>query len=62
MQHLFPYYKVQCLDIIQMPRMPELDATICRPWRLSTNNLFPIARLWQLTNTRFQLAWLLTSN
>ncbi|MCI0534848.1 MAG: hypothetical protein L0Z50_06445 [Verrucomicrobiales bacterium] len=55
MQHLFPYYGVQCLDIIQMPRMPELDATYLRALTPSATNLFPIARLWQLTNTRFQL-------
>ncbi|MSU62671.1 MAG: hypothetical protein EXS31_09785 [Pedosphaera sp.] len=56
MQHHFPYYGVQCLDIIQMPRIPELDDAYLRALMpQGGSNLFPIARLWQLTNTRYQL-------
>jgi hypothetical protein len=56
MQHLFPYYGLQCLDIIQMPRVPELDKAYLDALSVrSQTNLFPIARLWQLTNTRYQL-------
>lgn len=57
MQHHFPYYNVQCLDIIQMPRMPEdlkmyLEALSPR----GTQESVPlIARRWQLTNTRYIL-------
>ncbi len=49
MQHHFLYYNVQCLDIIQMPRMPEdlalYQGTVSRAgWRY-----------WELTNTRYFL-------
>ncbi len=56
MQHHFPYYGVQCLDIIQMPRIPELDDAYLRAMTpQGGSNLFAISRLWQLTNTRYQL-------
>jgi Bacterial membrane protein YfhO len=59
MQHLFPYFGIQCLDIIQMPRMPELEKNYLQAFSpRSQTNLFPLARLWQLTNTR----WLLGMN
>jgi hypothetical protein len=57
MQHHFLYYNIQCLDIIQMPRMPEdlksyLEALSPR----GTLETIPlIARQWQLTNTRYLL-------
>lgn len=57
MQHIFPYYNVQCLDIIQMPRMPEdlktyLEALSPR----GTMESAPlVARHWLLTNTRYLL-------
>ena len=57
MQHHFPYYNIQCLDIIQMPRMPEdlktyLEALSPR----GTAESEPlIVRQWQLTNTRYLL-------
>jgi hypothetical protein len=55
-QHHFPYYNIQSLDIIQMPRMPEdlkeyLDA-------LSPHSMAELPRfrrLWELTNTRYLL-------
>lgn len=52
LQHQFPYYNIQSLDIVQMPRMPQFDKTF-----LSTfpNQPVPIGRLWQLTNTRYVL-------
>jgi hypothetical protein len=55
-QELFPYYGIQCLDIIQMPRTPVLDEAYFKAlgWQGGTN-LFQIARLWQLTNTRYQI-------
>jgi len=54
-QHHFLYYNVQSLDVVQMPRVPEdlaafettLAPTKEQPWHL--------ARLWQLTNTRYLL-------
>jgi len=57
MQHHFPYYNIQCLDLIQMARMPEdlknyLEAMSPR----GTPESIPlIARHWQLTNTRYLL-------
>jgi hypothetical protein len=57
MQHHFPYYNIQCLDIIQMPRMPEdlksyLEALSPR----GTPESAPLlTRHWQLTNTRYLL-------
>lgn len=56
MQHQFPYYNIQCLDLIQMARMPEdmkmyLENFI--PRSDSDGPLF--ARHWQLTNTRYLL-------
>ena len=57
MQHHFPYYNIQCLDLIQMARMPEdlknyLEALSPR----GTAESVPLlARHWQLTNTRYLL-------
>ncbi len=57
MQHLFPYYNIQCLDVIQMPRMPEdlktyLEALSPR----GTPETVPlITRRWELANTRYLL-------
>ena len=53
LQHLFPYYRVQSLDIVQMPRMPEIDAAFLANFApTSSGQLFGVGRLWQLTNTR----------
>jgi hypothetical protein len=55
-QHLFPYYNIQCLDVIQMPRIPvDLKAYFeaFRPHSQAEAAL--IARHWQLTNTRYLL-------
>ena len=57
MQHLFPYYNIQCLDIIQMPRMPEdLKRYLAALAPQGTVESAPlIARHWELTNTRYLL-------
>jgi len=56
LQHHFQYYRVQSLDIIQMPRMAELDhAFIAAFAPTNTNQLHLCGRLWQLTNTRYLL-------
>lgn len=57
MQHHFPYYNIQCLDLIQMPRMAEdlktyLEALSPHGSQASVP-LF--ARRWQLSNTRYLL-------
>lgn len=57
MQHHFPYYNVQCLDIIQMPRLPEdlkmyLEALSPRG---AADSSYLVARRWVLSNTRYLL-------
>jgi hypothetical protein len=55
-QHHFPYYNIQSLDLIQMPRMPEdLKAYLeaFSPRTEAEAALF--ARHWELTNTRYLL-------
>lgn len=46
MQHLFQYYNIQSLDIIQMPRVPADTAAFKNALKSA-----PV-RLWELTNTR----------
>ena len=47
LQHQYPYYNIQCLDIAQEPRKPQEKIAY-------ENALRPVpARYWQLTNTRF---------
>jgi hypothetical protein len=56
-QHHFLYYNIQCLDIIQMSRMPEnLKAYMEALSPRGTPESLPlVARHWQLTNTRYLL-------
>ena len=51
-QQLFPYYNIQSLDIIQMPRISEDLAAYDKA--LAYRNT-PVARRWELTNTRHLL-------
>jgi hypothetical protein len=57
MQHHFPYYNIQSLDIIQMPRMPEdmkaFKEALGARGDAATAPL--ITREWLLTNTRYLL-------
>src|SRR5208282_695108 len=57
MQHQFPYYNVQSLDIVQMPRMPaDLEAfERALAARNTPDSLLLIARHWELTNVRYLL-------
>ncbi len=57
MQHHFPYYNIQSLDIVQMPRMPEdLKAYLEAFSPRGTAESVPLfARRWTLTNTRYLL-------
>ena len=57
MQHQFPYYNIQSLDIVQMPRMAaDLEAFERALAARNTPESVPlIARRWQLTNTRYLL-------
>jgi hypothetical protein len=56
-QHLFPYYNIQTLDIVQMPRAPEdmmaFKAALVPRDEQSAAPL--VAREWQLTSTRYLL-------
>jgi len=56
-QQLFPYYNIQCLDIIMLPRAPVdyVAFESALSFDRSTNTLFRITRRWQLTNTRYLL-------
>ena len=56
-QQIFPYYNIQSLDIIQMPRLPEdLAAYQAALAPLGTpDTAYLIARRWELTNTRYLL-------
>ncbi|HVU09171.1 MAG TPA: hypothetical protein VHG89_11575 [Verrucomicrobiae bacterium] len=56
-QHHFPYYNIQSLDKIQMPRMPaDLEAyeSALSP-NAAPDSVYLFARHWQLTNTRYLL-------
>lgn len=56
LQHQFQFYKVQALDITQMPRIPELDKAFLEKFQPTSNDdLRQFGRLWQLTNTRYIL-------
>jgi hypothetical protein len=57
LKHLFPYYNIQSLDTIQMPRMPEDIAAFEKALTAQdpTNLLQVTTRAWQLTNTRYLL-------
>jgi hypothetical protein len=56
-QQLFPYYNIQSLDIIQMPRMPEDLAAYegALAFRNAPETAYLIPRRWELTNTRYLL-------
>ncbi|MBI3853387.1 MAG: hypothetical protein HY298_24330 [Verrucomicrobia bacterium] len=52
LQHLFQYYKIQSLDIVQMSRTPEDLAAFEGAVRAQGT---PLTRRWELTNTRYLL-------
>jgi hypothetical protein len=56
-QHLFCYYNIQSLDIVQLPRKPEdlkaFEAAMTPDTNAVNSPLF--LRRWQLTNTRYVL-------
>lgn len=57
LEHHFQYFKIQSLDIDQMSRTPELEEAYFGALSLMANQNNPtlVARLWQLTNTRYVL-------
>lgn len=54
LQHLFQYYNIQSLDIIQMPRVPQELAAFegALGFDNTSNTIHRVTRRWQLTNTR----------
>jgi hypothetical protein len=56
-QHLFYYYNIQSLDIVQLSRKPEdlkaFEAALTPETNAANSTLF--LRRWQLTNTRYAL-------
>jgi hypothetical protein len=56
-QQLFPYYNIQSLDIIQMPRISEDLAAYdnALAFRNAPETVYLIPRRWELTNTRYLL-------
>ena len=57
LQHHFQYYQIQSLDIVQMPRVPELDRLFITVFQGRTEQEFyRFARLWELSNTGLMLA------
>jgi hypothetical protein len=66
-QQLFPYYNIQSLDIVQMPRMPAdllayenalrvgIKQAGSGQWMLDPTTFYRVGREWQLTNTRYLL-------
>ncbi|HEX3626179.1 MAG TPA: hypothetical protein VH280_12210 [Verrucomicrobiae bacterium] len=55
MQHHFPYYNVQCLDIIQSPRVTSDLAAYDIALAPTQSSLYHLARKWELSNTRYLL-------
>jgi len=58
MQNDFPYRDIQSLDYAEMPRMPEMDDAYLSNFEVKITNLWtadlwPAARLWELTGTRY---------
>jgi hypothetical protein len=56
-QHHFPYYNIQSLDIVQMPRIPADLQTFesALQFRGTPDTMHLLTRRWALTNTRYLL-------
>jgi hypothetical protein len=55
MQHHFPYYNIQCSDIIQSSRVASDLAAYDMALHATPDKTYLIPRRWQLTNTRYFL-------
>jgi hypothetical protein len=53
LQNQFQFYNIQSPDIIQMPRVPELDARFRDALMPKQGEYYLCGRLWQLSNTRY---------
>jgi hypothetical protein len=56
MQHHFPYYNIQCSDIIQSSRVASDLAAYDLAMRPTQDKPYLLPRRWELTNTRYFLA------
>ena len=56
MQHHFPYYNIQCSDIIQSSRVASDIAAYDMALRVTPDKPYLILRRWELTNTRYFFA------
>ncbi len=56
-QHHFPYYNIQSLDIVQMPRVPQDLQTFetALQFRGTPDSTYLLTRRWALTGTRYLL-------
>ncbi len=54
LQHHFQYYNIQSLEVVQMPRPPEIDQQFFSTF-IPTTNRPPsvLVRMWELSNTRY---------
>ena len=56
LQHHFPYYNIQSLDVVQRPRLPaDIEAYTFALYPRSDATTYLLARKWELTNTRYLL-------
>ncbi len=57
MQHHFPYYNIQSLDVVQRPRLPADLEAYARALAFdgTPDSVYRVARHWLLTNTRYLL-------
>jgi hypothetical protein len=55
MQHHFPYYNIQCSDIIQAPRVASDLAAYDIALSPTASTTYLVARKWQLSNTSYLL-------
>ena len=54
LQHAFPFYNIQSLDVIQWPRPPKMDLDFGTAFAPRGNHeLDKYTRLWELTSTRY---------
>jgi hypothetical protein len=56
MQHHFPYYNIQCSDIIQAPRVASDLAAYDLALEPTPSTAYLVARKWQLSNTLYLFA------
>lgn len=55
MQHQFPYYNIQCLDIIESPRVSSDLAAYDLALAPTPSRVYLLARRWELSNTSYLL-------